>query len=82
HAGWCGRGLGVIRVPIPIQPLTYRRSKVGYLLYSVGVNLQDDDGVTRSDAIEINGREADDIAVRTPDEELRIKAMIKEQRSK
>jgi len=46
------------------------------------VNLQDDDGVTRSDAIEINGREADDIAVRTPDEELRIKAMIKEQRSK
>ncbi len=64
------------------QPLTYRRSEVGYLLYSVGVNLQGDGGVTGSDAIEINGREADDIAVRTPDEDLRIKAMIKEQRLK
>lgn len=53
------------------ESLTYRRTETGYLLYSVGPNLQDDGGlrVTETD-------EADDISIRTPDEDLRINAVI------
>lgn len=55
-------------VPIDIftgQPLIYRRSETGYLLYSVGPNLKDDEGFTLSDVSDTH--ETDDIAIRTPD---------------
>lgn len=41
------------------KPLIYKRTKTGYLLYSVGVNGQDDGGERR-------GPQRDDVAVRTP----------------
>ena len=52
------------RVPQDIfsgAALTYRPSKKGYLLYSVGVNGLDDDGLTYSD-----DPSADDLSVRVP----------------
>ena len=58
------------------QSLVYRRSDTGYRLYSLGVNLIDDDGFTRSDT-----NETDDIAIRTPDEDRRIQAVVEKQRS-
>ena len=48
----------------------------GYRLYSVGVNLEDDDGITKMDTYK-----TDDIAIRTPDEDRRIKALVQKQRS-
>jgi hypothetical protein len=44
------------------RPLKYKKSKVGYLLYSFGKNGQDDGGITHNDV-----NEADDIVVATPD---------------
>lgn len=58
------------------ESLIYRRSDTGYRLYSVGVNLKDDEGVSSSDT-----EETDDIVVRTPDEDRRIKAMVEKQPS-
>ena len=58
------------------QSLIYRRSDTGYRLYSLGVNLIDDDGFTRSDT-----NETDDIVIRTPDEDRRIKAVTEKRRS-
>ena len=58
------------------QPLIYRRSDTGYRLYSLGVNLRDDDGFTLTDT-----NETDDIAIRTPDEDRRIQAVVEKQRS-
>ena len=49
------------------KPLTYQRTETGYRLYSVGENLDDDGGMTIFDRVRIHGKEADDIAVRTPD---------------
>jgi hypothetical protein len=40
------------------EPLKYQRQEAGYLLYSVGANGKDDQG--------LNGDEADDIAIRVP----------------
>lgn len=65
-------------VPIDLfsgLPLIYRRTNTGYLLYSVGPNLKDDEGFMRADT-----SETDDIAIRTPDEDQRIQAIIKERR--
>lgn len=68
-------------IPIDLftgQSLIYRRSETGYLLYSVGPNLKDDDGFTLSDASDTN--ETDDIAIRTPDEDQRIRAIVRKRR--
>ena len=58
------------------QSLIYRRSDTGYLLYSLGVNLKDDDGLTKLDTYK-----TDDIAIRTPDEDRRIEEVVKNRRS-
>jgi hypothetical protein len=41
------------------KPLVYRRQEAGFLLYSVGANRKDDNGV-------LDGLEADDVAIRVP----------------
>ncbi|MEJ7594207.1 MAG: hypothetical protein WKF77_21940 [Planctomycetaceae bacterium] len=56
------------------ESLIYRRSGTGYRLYSLGVNLKDDDGFTLTDT-----NETDDIVIRTPDEDRRIKAVVGKQ---
>lgn len=57
------------------QSLVYRRTETGYILYSVGPNMKDDGGLGVTET-----NDADDIAIRTPDEDLRIKAVIEENR--
>ncbi|MCA9012174.1 MAG: hypothetical protein KDB01_20620 [Planctomycetaceae bacterium] len=57
-------------IPIDIytgQPLIYRRSDFGYLLYGVGPNLKDNDGFTFGE-----GTDTDDLVVRSAGEDQRI----------
>lgn len=59
------------------QSLIYRRSETGYLLYCLGANLTDDDGLTNLDTYK-----TDDIAIRTPDEDRRIEEVVRNRRSR
>ena len=52
------------------------------MLYSVGLNLTDDGGITLHDEFRVDGIETDDIAVRTRDEDERIRALIQARKSK
>ena len=66
-------------IPIDIytgQPLIYKRSDFGYLLYGVGPNLKDNDGFAPGE-----GTDTDDLVVRSADEDQRIREAARSEKA-